>query len=114
MEIDGICPTSSTLTISTTDIGAASESTRDVQINPPDVKRQADLIQSTHVQASQSDLKAAEVVERPRVNRASLIVTAELDIAISRCKKKVLKLARGCRRANRRYRLVMNSRMVPR
>lgn len=64
----------------------------------------ADPLQVAQSQTSQSDLRLAEIVGRPKVNKAGLIVTSELDIAISRCKKKVQKLARDCRRANRRFR----------
>lgn len=55
-------------------------------------------------QTLQSDLRLAEIVGRPKVNKAGLIVTSELGIAIARCKRKVQKLARECRRANRRFR----------
>ncbi|KAG8958941.1 hypothetical protein FRC03_008689 [Tulasnella sp. 419] len=41
---------------------------------------------------------------RQKANKAGLIVTEELDIAITRCKKRVEKLAAECRRGNRKFR----------
>lgn len=55
---------------------------------------------------STSDMQPTELTGRPRINKAGLIVTAELDQAISRCRSKVQKLAKDCRRGNRRYRRV--------
>lgn len=57
-------------------------------------------------QDSMSDVQPTELTGRPRVNKAGLIVTAELEQAISRCRSKVQKLAKDCRRGNRRYRWV--------
>ncbi|EIM91186.1 cysteine proteinase [Stereum hirsutum FP-91666 SS1] len=51
-------------------------------------------------------MQPTELTGRPRINKAGLIVTAELDQAISRCRSKVQKLAKDCRRGNRRYRRV--------
>lgn len=63
-----------------------------------------DPLEVAQSQTLQSDLRLAEIVGRPKVNKAGLIVTSELGIAIARCKRKVQKLARECRRANRRFR----------
>ncbi|KAG8926735.1 hypothetical protein FRC02_008704 [Tulasnella sp. 418] len=41
---------------------------------------------------------------KEQANQYGLLVTAELDIAVQRCKSKVEKLAAECRRGNRRYR----------
>jgi hypothetical protein len=45
-----------------------------------------------------------EKAGRPKVNKAGLLFTIELDTAIERCKNKVQAIAEECRRANRKFR----------
>ncbi len=53
-------------------------------------------------------LPANEIVGRPPIasNKAGLLVTDELEVAIERCRKKVRKIAAECKKSNRRFRSV--------
>jgi hypothetical protein len=46
----------------------------------------------------------AAVPSRQGLNKAGIIVTKELEVAIDRCRKKVQRIAKECRRNNRRFR----------